>query len=411
MKKILILCADFPPSPSAGAQRPYAWYKYLSENGVYPIIFCHEHDGEKIVEDLDLGRIIYCRKQRLGFFNGNNKLSLGLRKIETLIKNIFQFISFRFDEHQSIYHDARTFLQRENVDLIVSTGGPQILYRHAALLSREFSIKWIADYRDLWTFYPKHSSNVVKEFFHKMKHRYFELKYLKTASAITCVTSALKSELSKVFNIPIYTIRNGFIKSDQYISPVNIEDNKIKIAYLGTVYDYYNFRGFNEGLRLFSELNPNIDVEIHFFGIKERKNQRRVVERNIVSKKVNLFFYASIPNDSLYNHLGTFELLLAFGISDGPFISVKLFDYLQLKRQILLFAKNNPIQSEIVEKTNSGQALGDRNALSNFLNNYVQKRRVLGYDYPQQINLNKYNRKYQTKEFSNILVRIINESQ
>ena len=36
--KVLILCNDFPPVNSIGAERPYSWYKYFHNSGYYPII-------------------------------------------------------------------------------------------------------------------------------------------------------------------------------------------------------------------------------------------------------------------------------------------------------------------------------------------------------------------------------------
>ena len=32
--KALILCNDFPPLNSIGAQRPYSWYKYFKRYGI-----------------------------------------------------------------------------------------------------------------------------------------------------------------------------------------------------------------------------------------------------------------------------------------------------------------------------------------------------------------------------------------
>ena len=36
--KALILCNDFPPINSIGAERPYSWFLYFKENGIEPIV-------------------------------------------------------------------------------------------------------------------------------------------------------------------------------------------------------------------------------------------------------------------------------------------------------------------------------------------------------------------------------------
>ena len=41
-KRVLILAYDFPPYVSVGGLRPYAWYKYLRECGVYPVVITRQ---------------------------------------------------------------------------------------------------------------------------------------------------------------------------------------------------------------------------------------------------------------------------------------------------------------------------------------------------------------------------------
>ena len=45
-KKILILCNDFPPVNSIGADRPYSWYKYFHEFNLYPIVITKNWQNE-----------------------------------------------------------------------------------------------------------------------------------------------------------------------------------------------------------------------------------------------------------------------------------------------------------------------------------------------------------------------------
>ena len=45
MKKVLILAYDFPPYVSVGGLRPHAWYKYLKEFGVEPIVVTRQWEN------------------------------------------------------------------------------------------------------------------------------------------------------------------------------------------------------------------------------------------------------------------------------------------------------------------------------------------------------------------------------
>src|ERR1051325_5970743 len=44
--KALILAHDFPPLPSIGAQRPYAFYKHFNKFGIYPTIVTRNWDAD-----------------------------------------------------------------------------------------------------------------------------------------------------------------------------------------------------------------------------------------------------------------------------------------------------------------------------------------------------------------------------
>jgi len=52
MKKLLILAYDFPPYVSVGGLRPYAWYKYLHEFDVFPVVVTRQW-GNKYGNNLD----------------------------------------------------------------------------------------------------------------------------------------------------------------------------------------------------------------------------------------------------------------------------------------------------------------------------------------------------------------------
>ena len=43
---VLILAYDFPPYVSVGALRPYNWYKYFREFGIYPVVITRQWGNE-----------------------------------------------------------------------------------------------------------------------------------------------------------------------------------------------------------------------------------------------------------------------------------------------------------------------------------------------------------------------------
>lgn len=57
MKKVLILAYDFPPYVSVGGLRPYSWYKYFKEFGLYPIVVTRQWENKKPLDATQLQKM------------------------------------------------------------------------------------------------------------------------------------------------------------------------------------------------------------------------------------------------------------------------------------------------------------------------------------------------------------------
>ena len=170
MRRALILAYDFPPYNSIGGQRPYSWFKFLKEFEWEPIIVTRHWD-ENIQSPVDYvkpsknqeetytkgqeGIVIRAlfrpnlRDKMLIKF-GFKKFSL-FRKTLTFLYQLSEFFSPVLDNKINIYKSADGYLQQNNVDLIIATGEPFVLFKYAKQLSRKHNTPWIADYRDGWT--------------------------------------------------------------------------------------------------------------------------------------------------------------------------------------------------------------------------------------------------------------------
>ena len=169
MKKVLILAYDFPPYVSVGGLRPYALYNYLKEFGVEPILVTRQWGNthgnrldyvsagsseQSIVEVSQCGTII--RTPYKPNFANRLMLKHGDKRYRLLRKSIsayYEFAQFLLPIGPKIelYKAAKHFLKNNQVDAIIATGDPFILFKYASKLSKAFNIPWIADYRDPWS--------------------------------------------------------------------------------------------------------------------------------------------------------------------------------------------------------------------------------------------------------------------
>ena len=170
--KVIIICNNFPPINSISSDRPFSWYLYFKQFGIYPIVITKNwlSDGstnfnkiskEIKIEHTENGTIIRtpeCLTPSLFWVNKFGKKYSIIRKFLTYFEKTLSFLTLRFDQHKEIYKEAVKFIDNSKVDCVITTGGPFILFRYGYLLTKKYSINWIADYRDGW--YLNHTASI-----------------------------------------------------------------------------------------------------------------------------------------------------------------------------------------------------------------------------------------------------------
>ena len=156
MKNALVLAYDFPPYNSVGALRPKSWFDHMQEFNIRPIVVTRQwtSSGNNSVDYVsfsknDKPQILNLEKgikietpykpnisNKIYLRFGKNKFSL-IRKIINFYFEVFQFI-FLVGPKKEIYFSARQYLKKNNVDIIIATGEPFVLFHYAKKLSNEF---------------------------------------------------------------------------------------------------------------------------------------------------------------------------------------------------------------------------------------------------------------------------------
>jgi len=158
MKKLLILAYNFPPYVSVGGLRPYAWYKYLHEYDIFPIVVTRQWEnkyGNKldyiapsetkstIIENSEKGIIIRTPYKpnlanRLMLKYGENKYKF----IRKFISAYYEFMQWFFiiGPKSELYFVANEYLKINKIDTIIATGDPFILLKYASKLSEKNNI-------------------------------------------------------------------------------------------------------------------------------------------------------------------------------------------------------------------------------------------------------------------------------
>lgn len=441
MKKILILAYDFPPYVSVGGLRPYSWYKYLKEYGIYPIVITRQWSNQygdgrdyiapsetkkTIIEDSEFGTIIKTPYKpnlanRIFLKYGENKFRL-FRKI---IAGYYDFLQWflPIGVKYNIYKYAKKYIKENHVDLIIATGDPFILFKYASKLGKKFNIPFVHDYRDLW------SHNLEKLFKpYYSFHKFFEKKYTKSASAVICVSELLKKKISEIYKGQIVVLPNGY-DLEALTPSYNIEQEKdvFTMSMAGSVYPWHPIESFLSAINELLE-NKKINICLNFYGINTGEKIRDLVDNKYQALKNHLKIFPKIENKKLMLELAKSNMLLLFNYYS--FMGTKIYDYIGLKRQILFCFSddeeanklkekffpidnisdcNDNLQERLILKTNSGFIVKDKNHLLEILPEFYNQFLKNGKIECESQNITNYTRQAITKELSKELLSILDK--
>lgn len=335
--KILILCHDFPPMKSIGAQRPKAWFDYFTGKG----------EEVLIVSENELGINMKPEKSK-GVFR------ILLRKIHSgLSLFVGWHISF-LDKKRPILKKADSIAKNYNPDIIIATGEPFILFKYASLLSRKYNIPWIADYRDNWSNEPTLEFNALQIKIYQWYFGLLEKNIVQSSAAITTVGEPTANRIQKLFpNKKITIIPNGHnIPEDFKIQTV--KKDGLKISYIGRLYKHRNPTLFLRGFLSWLNNNPNSNAELHFFGIADFQNQVTYLKSLVPEVNKHITIHKSYPYEQMLYKASDSNAFLMLADKSLPLTNGKLYDYLGLKRPIILCPDDKSIFNHFINAEESG---------------------------------------------------------
>lgn len=441
MKKLLILAYDFPPYVSVGGLRPYSWYKYMHEFGIFPVVVTRQwsnkygnhldyiapgESNQVIIEESEKGLIIRAPYKptlanRLMLRYGENRFKF-LRKIITGWYEFFQWF-LPIGPKYPIYKAAKEFLKTNKVDCIIATGDPFILFRYASLLSKRYKVPWIADYRDPWV-----KDNSMRIFL-KVFYKTLEYRYIKESSKITTVSEYLKFLINTNNKNKISLIYNGFDIDLFKENDTASKNTVLTISFGGTIYKWHPWKSFLEILNSFCN-NNRFHINMFFYGINIKNEIEEFVKdaRINESKFLKITFFSKMPYEKILFEFNKSDILLLF--NDFQIIGTKIFDYLAIQKKILfLFAEDNDMellktknypykeipyykrcpQVELIKECNAGYIVNDKKHLLSVLEEVKNEFETNGFISCKSHGFEFYSRRNQSKILAEIIKEIIDE--
>lgn len=443
MKKVLILAYDFPPYVSVGGLRPFSWFSYLREFGVFPTVITRQWNNkhgnhldyiapsdsaETVVESSEKGIILKTPYEpnlsnRLFLKYGDSRYKLS-RKFVSLFYELSQYL-FVIGPKSNLYFEAEKYLSENKTDVIIATGEPYVLFYYASRLSKKFNIPWIADYRDPWTQDGKRRDVGIPEIWDAFQ----EKKTLSTASAVVTVSEFFQKKIeSLVKNKPFYIVPNGYDpEAVEKVKSIKQSTEKLSIGLAGTIYKWYPLESF---LRVCSDFASRyageLKFEINFYGINNEDEVRLLIETKHQNLKPIVKIHQKVANEALLEKLALNNVFLLF--NNYSYMGTKIYDYLGLKRRIILCYGNDPearelkkkyfnmedddeqaeqLQQKVLTETRSGMLIEDANHLRAVLEDLYTEFRANGFIACDSVNTAQYSRKIQAGNLAGIVEKTL----
>jgi glycosyltransferase involved in cell wall biosynthesis len=371
MNKMLILSYYFTPCPLTPAQRITYWGENLAKLGVYPTIITREwSDNIKTHQDTKtpLGTAVRYEKNSnfevyyLPFRPGildKAYLKWGESKFRFLffiIKIIDVFLvslTLRFTSYFNLFQFLNNFIKNNKVNFLLISGEPFYLFKIGFLINKRHKVNWIADYRDDWTTneLQKNKSKGFLRFLIFKIERIYEKRWLSNSLGAIYVSDLYTNRISKLLNLPGYTIENGFAEDLLGINESTLFD-EFTVVYSGTLYPSQNIKLILETLEI--AIENNNPFHLVFLGSAYDLKEKSRISKMISSKLSPYVKYTErLKREEALMFLSRSHVLLGIAYGEMKGIpSSKLYEYMALKKPILLCPTDNDIME--MKLTESG---------------------------------------------------------
>ena len=433
MKKVLIIANLFHASP-----RIPGLVKYLPEFGWQPIILT-THIGEnpesrfgppndfknnnRVIET-DCPPVLDFWRKMLGL---NQSEDVGLqaktRLDITSEKSVYPFLSGIYKKSEAIikYPDAEKgwksfairagddLLQKEDIDVIVSSSSPVTSHIIAKELKNKHKIPWVADLRDLWTQNHSYPYGNIRKFF----ERRLELKTLQPADALVTVSPLWAEELKTLHRgKKTYTITNGFDPDKMSTGQVDLT-SMFTITYTGQIYtgrqDPSKLLAALRDLISDGTINPD-EVEVRFYGPDNELLAKKIEEYGLVD---TVSQYGLVPREISFERQRESQILLLLNWEvswedqrEKGWYPLKIFEYLAAQRPIFAIGgSSEDVVRGLLDETKAGMYAPSVEEIKSILRELYSEYKLKGkLSYNGDLEkINKYSYREMARKFAEAL--------
>ncbi|MEY2918151.1 MAG: hypothetical protein RIS73_1865 [Bacteroidota bacterium] len=423
--RVVICTLYFPPCTFTPANRIFSWAKYLPQFGIYPIIITRQWKADAVIDEFYLEKTVdeavYIEKHE-GYevhflpFKGNyrtrsltqsksifKKIAV---KIFTAAEFIFRYWFSAILPYGNLFTYAFNYVKNNKVDKLLISGKPFMLFKIGYRISKKLNIPWVADYRDGWTTdnYPEAIGPLTKPV--HVLNRYFEKKWMATATSFVTVSNHIKKGIQKYTGIKGEVVYNGFYAENNTAAAAVSNTSSITFLYSGVLYNGQDYQTVVTAFKkIIDQYKGQIEVKLLFLGTSfanpafANNPVFKNYEKNIVLlERVNY-------QEALKIHQQADAFIMLTHQGKKGIVSSKIFDYIKFNKPVVLFDNDFDVLEEIVTNSGLGIIAGNAQQLQTKLQSIVKEKLATGFIdiKPNTEYINSFSRENQTKKLAGLL--------
>jgi len=385
---ILFIVEDFPPPIGGGNIRIYKFAKYLirMDWNVF-IIYKGPNKNNKIYNDSLLSKELYGAhlypvndiKQMINNLYSSNMICDHSKKQNEKSNNqLFSILVKLFKSITSyiilpdngillwapfVLRKARNLVLRERIKYVITSSPPHSTQIIGLCLKIIFKnrIKWLADFRDLWSLSPTYSMRITHN---RNINKYIEKIIINCADNFIHVSHSMHNYVlsklgydNKFIESKGEVITNGYDNEDfsglisEKKGILNNNSRILNFCYIGSIMGPRIENKLPEGIVLFNEKKSTIKIFFNFIG-----NFSQIFMNKCINIK-NIQFKKPVSHLKAIEEMQNADALIVILTNDDEgkiAFTGKFFEYLRAKRPILALAPDGEI-SKIIRENNIGE--------------------------------------------------------
>jgi glycosyltransferase involved in cell wall biosynthesis len=393
---ILIITYYWPPSGGAAVQRWLSFANKLVQQGltvhlltVDPKYATYQLFDESLVNQIDPRIHVHTTKtfEPFGLYKflfGKNSIPKPAFSDETkpsILKKASRFVRGNFfipDPRKGwkpyAVKKATALIKEHHIKTIITAGPPHSTHFIGKELKEMHSVKWIADFHDLWTdviyYNMLYHLPIVKQ-----KDRQLERLILESADKIITVGDKYKQKLLQkstyISSDTIDVLRIGYDETIfKSVTAPRSSSNTFTITYTGSIADFYEPEVFLKAFQNITTKHPEISFRLRFVGVLSAGIRIKINQLGL-NPILDEVGYVSHKRSIQYLLESTILLLVNPVTKDEEMvIPGKVYEYLAAQKPIINITKPTAETALLIEECEAGRTF-DRH-MQNELESYLE---------------------------------------